>query len=206
MTSSRYFSSVRFLTSALQPEEWPPTALPEIALTGRSNVGKSSLINHLLETKGAARVSSKPGKTRRFNFFTVADTFFLVDLPGYGYAAASKKEQKQWSYYLDRYIHERPLTALLFLLDMRRTLSKDDHLLLEWILAHRVPTLSILTKADKLNAKETRQALEYFQKTLAPLPQIPYSIKQGQGRLLLRKALSSLFHTNKSSCEVISWA
>ncbi len=206
MTSSLDFSSVNFLTSALQPEEWPPSSLPEIALTGRSNVGKSSLINHLLEAKGAARVSSKPGKTRRFNFFTVADAFFLVDLPGYGYAAASKKEQQRWSYYLDRYIHERPLNALLFLLDMRRTLSKEDNLLFEWILAHQVPTLCVLTKADKLGAKETRQALAYFQKVLAPLPHIPYSIKNAQGRVLLRKALSSFLTTRKSSHEVSSWA
>lgn len=197
------FKNAQFVTSALSPEEWPSPLFPEIPIIGRSNAGKSTLINHLLETKNLAKTSSKPGKTRRLNFFTIDSTFTLVDLPGYGYAAASKKEQKTWSHYLDHYLKNRRFVALLFLCDIRRaldhSLSEEDKIFLDWTTYVDIPFVCILTKADKLSKDKQTQALASFQQIIQPSSLLLYSIKQGKCRSALRSLIETLLSQHRSS-------
>ena len=200
------FKHSHFLTSALHPKEWPSLSLPEIALVGRSNVGKSSLINHFLETKHLAKISSKPGKTRRINFFSVDRSLLLVDLPGYGYAATSKKEQQTWSHYLDLYLEDRPLSGLLFLCDMRRKMNDDDNLLIDWVSRRRLPFICVLTKADKLSLKEQQTALAYFESQFSHTLFFPYSIKEGKCRSILRHHVEQLATTHTTTKGAASWA
>lgn len=178
------FKKAVFLTSALKTEELPDIDLPEIAIVGRSNVGKSSLINHLLRSKTVAKVSSKPGKTQRINYFVIDDAVLLVDLPGYGYAKTSKSLQEEWGVWIDKYLKERGLKLILFLLDARRELTEEDRHFIEWALYKKMPLLLILTKGDKLSQTETHAALKRIQneKSLSGLPPLMYSIKEGKCR------------------------
>ncbi len=149
---------MRYVASALDPASWPRLLdprgqpLPEIALAGRSNVGKSTLINLLSQQKGLAKISSTPGKTQRLQFFTYDDRIVLVDLPGYGYAKASLAVRSEWSEAIDRYLNERPsLRLLLLLLDIRRLPSDDDLSLSSWATEKGLPLLPVFTKTDMLS-------------------------------------------------------
>lgn len=149
----------RFLLSTLT--EFPTlkdprgNPLPEIALAGRSNVGKSSLINHLLGQKKMAKISATPGKTQLLNFFVVDERFLLVDLPGYGFAKAPLEEVAKWSNAIDAYLNCRTsLKLILLLIDSRRGFDKQDQNVIEWAAAHPIPLLTIFTKIDKLSAPE----------------------------------------------------
>lgn len=186
------FKTAEFITSALRPEEYPKDEFPEIAIVGRSNVGKSSLINHLLRTKLLAKVSSKPGKTQRINYFLIDETFFLVDLPGYGFAKVSKQDQEKWGEYLEKYLNIRPIKALIFLIDSRRELTDDDLTFLEWAQYKQVPILVILTKSDKLNRNEQQKALSRLKEGLSRFPPLLYSIKEGKCRESLIHMISQI--------------
>ena len=178
------FKKAVFLTSALKTEELPDVDLPEIAVVGRSNVGKSSLINHLLRSKTVAKVSSRPGKTQRINYFVIDDALLLVDLPGYGYAKTSKSLQEEWGVWIDKYLKERGLKLILFLIDARREISEEDKQFIIWAKHHHMPLLLILTKGDKLSQKEQhamRKRLEH-EKILSGFPPLLYSIKEGKCR------------------------
>lgn len=157
------FKSARFITSALLPNEWPSlktpqgNPMPEIALIGRSNVGKSSLINALLKQKNLAKTSSTPGKTQRMQFFLIDDALLLADLPGYGYAKAPPEAIATWSEAIDTYLHTRStLKLLLLLLDSRRSPSPEDQQVLQWAQESSIPFLIILTKTDKLSPAELK--------------------------------------------------
>ena len=178
------FKKAVFLTSALKTEELPDIDLPEIAIVGRSNVGKSSLINHLLRTKTVAKVSSKPGKTQRINYFVIDDSLLLVDLPGYGYAKTSKSLQEEWGLWIDKYLKERGLKLILFLLDSRREMTDEDRQFIEWTAYEKMPLLLILTKGDKLSQGEKLAAFKRIdrEKSLSGLPPIMYSIREGKCR------------------------
>lgn len=178
------FKTATFLTSALKTDELPDVDLPEIAVVGRSNVGKSSLINHLLRTKKVAKVSATPGKTQRINYFVIDESLLLVDLPGYGYAKTSKSLQEDWGVWIDKYLKERGLKLILFLLDSRRELTGEDRQFLEWAFYERIPLLLILTKSDKLNQSETIASLKRIEseKTLSGFPPLLYSVKEGKCR------------------------
>lgn len=159
------FASARFLTSALAEPEWPlvkgpqGNLLPEIAFVGRSNVGKSSLINALTQQKGLAKTSSIPGKTQRMNFFLIDEKLLLVDLPGYGYAKAPKTYAEDWSKAIDAYFTKRgSLRLLILLIDSRRELSPEDHLVIHWAEAKSLPLLLVFTKTDKLSSSELIKA------------------------------------------------
>lgn len=171
------FKSVQFVTSALETEEWPISDLPEVAIVGRSNVGKSSLINHLFQSKTVAKVSSTPGKTQRINYFLIDEAFHLVDLPGYGYAKTPKALQREWGLWIETYLKKRPLKLVIFLIDSRRGLLESDKMFLEWAQHQNIPLLPIMTKADKLSKRERDEKSNFL-----------YSIKEGKCReILIRK-------------------
>ena len=178
------FKSAQFLTSALKTDELPELTLPEIAVVGRSNVGKSSLINHLLQSKKVAKVSSTPGKTQRINYFVIDESLLLVDLPGYGYAKTSKTLQEEWGVWIDKYLKERGLKLILFLLDSRRELTEEDRQFLEWAFYEKIPLLLVLTKGDKLSQKEKHAAFKRIEneKSLSGFPPLLYSVKEGKCR------------------------
>lgn len=178
------FKTATFLTSALKTDELPEIELPEIAVVGRSNVGKSSLINHLLRSNKVAKVSATPGKTQRINYFVIDESLLLVDLPGYGYAKTSKSLQEEWGIWIDKYLKERGLKLILFLLDSRRELTPEDRQFLEWAFFEKIPLLLILTKGDKLNQKETFATLKRIEseKSLSGFPPLLYSVKEGKCR------------------------
>ena len=178
--------NVQFLGSMLEKPTLDKNGnpLPEAALVGRSNVGKSSLINHLTCHKGLARISSKPGKTTLLNFYQVDNAFILVDLPGYGYAARSTQEQKEWSLHIDHYFKTRKtLKLILLLIDIRRELSDDDLQIIQWSEHYKKPVLLIFTKSDTLKAQKTR--------IYPPLPSMTYSIKDGASRTRLLKEIKT---------------
>jgi len=178
------FKKAVFLTSALKTDELPDMELPEIAVVGRSNVGKSSLINHLLRSKTVAKVSSRPGKTQRINYFIIDDSLVLVDLPGYGYAKTSKSLQEEWGLWIDKYLKERGLKLIIFLLDSRRELTVEDRQFIEWAQHINMPLLLILTKGDKLSQSERHASLKRIEgeKSLSGLPPVLYSTKEGKCR------------------------
>lgn len=148
-----------------EPSEYPADGLPEVAVMGRSNVGKSSFINALLGRKSLARTSGKPGKTRRVHFYRIDAAMFLVDLPGYGYAAVSRSERAAWRPMVERYLGaERPsLRGGLLLVDGRRGLQAEELELLAWLGSAGIPARLVLTKSDKLKRQELSRALSKLQ-------------------------------------------
>lgn len=150
---------VEFIKSAVKPEHYPEYDFPEIAFAGRSNVGKSSLINTLIQRKDMVKTSSKPGCTQLINFFMVNEDLSLVDLPGYGYAKVSKKVRAQWQPMVEQYLSSREnLLGLVLLIDIRRDVRKEEFELVQWLESHDMPYLVVLTKADKLSkTKQDKQ-------------------------------------------------
>jgi GTP-binding protein len=150
--------NARFLTSMRKKADYPATGLPEIAICGKSNVGKSSLINYLTNNSKLAKVSGTPGKTRLVNFFVLNEAFVLVDLPGYGYARVSQQEKRSWAEMVETYLKtSQNLRALLILLDIRHQPTEDDKLMLNWASIYGLSVIVVATKADKI-AKTKRPA------------------------------------------------
>jgi GTP-binding protein len=178
--------AVEFEKSAVTPDHYPEGGLPEIAFVGRSNVGKSSLLNTLVRRKRIAQVSSTPGRTRLVNFFVVNDAFRFVDLPGYGYAAAAKGMQKQWEAMITGYLRKsRNLRGVVALLDIRREVTDLDRKLFEWLRSFSIPAVAVLTKADKLPRSQQAQALHRTSEELkryAPAGLVLFSATSRQGR------------------------
>ncbi len=169
------FDQVRFLTSALN--KLPELDLPEIVLAGKSNVGKSSLINHLFRRKNIARVSATPGKTQTLNYFIVDEMVALVDLPGYGFAKRSKESQEKWAESLENYFQTRKnLALILLLIDIRRTPGEEDLALMQWANHFNKPLLMIFTKSDTIPEHERKKT---------PPTSIYYSIKDPKSRKAL---------------------
>ena len=143
--------AARFVTSAAQPADFPPPGLPEVAVVGRSNVGKSSLINALVGQSGLARTSRTPGRTRLANWFAIDERFLLVDLPGYGYAAVSQATRDSWRPLIEGYLAERKsLAGVLLLIDIRRGAQDEELDFVPWLAERAMPVVVALTKADKL--------------------------------------------------------
>lgn len=179
------FNKSNFLFSILE-EEFFPNDRFDIAIVGRSNVGKSSLINHLLQSKKVAKVSQKPGKTQMINYFLIDDLFYLVDLPGYGYAKVAKKTQRHWADKLDNYFQKRKrLKLVLFLLDLRREPNADDLAFFQWTSFQKIPMIVILTKKDKLKQNEIVKQKKTIAKSLELEDEndfVLYSVKDQQCR------------------------
>jgi len=154
-----HVTSSEFVTSAVKPDQYPPPEYPEVAFAGRSNVGKSSLINKLVNRRGLVKTSSTPGRTQLINFFLVNAGLSLVDLPGYGYAKVPAAVRKQWGPMVEAYIANRTnLKAVVLLMDIRRTPKAEEFNLMDWLHHHRVPMILVLTKADKLSkSQQNRQ-------------------------------------------------
>lgn len=156
-----------FVKSAKEPRDYPVTSFPEIAFAGRSNVGKSSMINTILERKNLVKVGKTPGKTRLVNFFLIEDRFMLVDLPGYGYAQVSKEEKKQWGETIENYFTSRPqLISCVLILDIRRDPNDDDLSMLYWFTHYGLNPIIALTKCDKLSNNQTASRLAAISKQL----------------------------------------
>ncbi|ALS79007.1 MULTISPECIES: ribosome biogenesis GTP-binding protein YihA/YsxC [Planococcus] len=142
---------VELVISAVRPDQYPEDGLPEFALAGRSNVGKSSFINKMIGRKSMARISSKPGKTQTLNFYKIEEKLFYVDVPGYGYAKVSKSEREAWGKMIERYITNRePLRAVIQIVDLRHPPSRDDIAMYEFMKHFEIPCIIIATKADKI--------------------------------------------------------
>jgi GTP-binding protein len=173
----------------------PPGALPEVAFAGRSNVGKSSLLNRLVRRKAFARVSNTPGRTREINFFKVNEKFVLADLPGYGYARISKERKAAWLPLIEGYLRaSTELRGVVQLLDARHPPSSDDLLMLDFLAEIEAPTIVVLTKTDKLKPREVVVRTEEMAKSLGLDPEqiIPFSAETGAGRDDLAEAVVSL--------------
>lgn len=151
--------NVQFVKSAVKPEHYPEYDFPEIAFAGRSNVGKSSLINTLIQRRDMVKTSSKPGCTQLINFFLVNETLSFVDLPGYGYAKVSKKIRAQWRPMVERYLKTREnLLGLILLIDIRRDPGEEEFEMIHWLENNEMPFLVVLTKSDKLSkTKQTKR-------------------------------------------------
>jgi GTP-binding protein len=161
-------TSSEFLTSVFSLNKLPPADIPEIAFAGRSNVGKSTLLNTLLGRRRLAQTSSTPGKTRMLNFFCVNERLFFVDLPGYGYAKVAKELRNRWRDLVEPYLRGRKtLMGVICLADCRREPTQSDRQLLDWLDNHQIPSLLVLTKADKLSKLKASLALQKAQQILA---------------------------------------
>jgi GTP-binding protein len=185
-----------FLGGMAAPGGWrPPPTLPEIAFAGRSNVGKSSLLNKLVRRKAFARVSRTPGRTREINFFQVNDQLVLVDLPGYGYARVAKEKREVWRPLIEGYLrHSDRLQGVVQLLDVRRDPSDDDRAMLEFLAEIGVPTIVAVTKTDKLGPAAAAKRLGELARSLALSDDqmIPFSAITGRGRDELASAIVEL--------------
>ncbi len=148
-------------------EQYPNDNKPEIAFVGKSNVGKSTLINAMLNRKSLARTSSQPGKTRTINFYNVNDSIYIVDLPGYGYAKASKTDIQKWSVMIEKYLQKREcLSGIILLIDIRHEPSKNDIMMYDWLKHYGYDIIIVATKSDKLNRSQIPKHLSIIKKTL----------------------------------------
>jgi GTP-binding protein len=188
--------NVEFIGGMSEKAGWrPDSSLPEIAFAGRSNVGKSSLLNSLVRRKSFARVSRTPGRTREINFFRINNGFVLVDLPGYGYARIAKEKKAGWKPMIESYMRRTSqLRGIVLLLDIRRDPSEDDRAMLDFLAAVEVPTLVAVTKTDKLSKSAARTRVSDLTKMLALESEqvIAFSAISGEGRTELLEAIMEL--------------
>jgi len=187
---------LEFIGGMASARGWrPPSELPEVAFAGRSNVGKSSLLNTLVRRKSFARVSRTPGRTREINFFKVNDRFVLADLPGYGYARISKEKKADWRPLIEGYLKHSPaLAGVVQLLDIRHEPSDDDVAMMDFLAELEVPTIVVLTKSDKLSRRGADERAHEIMKSMSLSEEqvIRFSSATGQGRDDLAEALVAL--------------
>ena len=178
------FQNAKFIKTVVCTRELPPgDDLPEIAVVGRSNVGKSTLLNHLFSSKNLVKTSSTPGKTRALNFFRVDEQLIFVDMPGYGYANVAKSEKEKWKELIESYLNSREnLKVILFLFDIRREAGEEELQMLAWILHHKVPSILVLTKVDKVSKSVRSAQTMRITSRIKGLPYVHYSATKNEGR------------------------
>ena len=163
----------RFEISAVKESQYPKNNLPEIVLVGKSNVGKSSFINTMINRKKLARTSSEPGKTRQLNFYNIDDLFYFVDLPGYGYSKMSKQEQVKVGEFIEYYLtHRKEICLIVFLVDIRHDPTANDFLMYDYVIRSGLPCMIIPNKADKIAKTKVDDATKHIQKLLNPIGDI----------------------------------
>jgi GTP-binding protein len=193
--------SATFVKSAVTPAHYPPADRPEVAFAGRSNVGKSSLINRLLNRRRLVKTSSTPGRTQLINFFAVNENLYFVDLPGYGYARVPANIQRTWAPMVEAYLGGRPtLRAVVLIIDIRRLPGREEHDLLARLRLQKVAVLPVLSKTDKLSRmhQQTRQRTIAAALGLAPTDLILFSAKSGLGRSELWQAIEGRIGTDEA--------
>ena len=164
----------KFEISAVGSKQYPIQGLPEIVLVGKSNVGKSSFVNTMVNRKKLARTSSEPGKTRQINFYNMDDNFYFVDLPGYGYSKMSKNEQEQVGKFIENYLFNRnEISLIIFLIDIRHSPTENDRLMYNYIISSGLPCLILANKADKIAITKVDDCVKSLQKLLNPIGDIP---------------------------------
>ncbi len=190
------YNKAEFVTSYGLSSQLPKSDIPEIAFAGRSNVGKSSMINKIFNRKSLARVSAVPGKTATINFYNVEKKVNFVDLPGYGYAKVAKSEKERWSKLIEKYFNDdRNLRLVLSLIDMRHPPTKLDIDMVNYLIECELPFVIILTKADKLNKKQTEERLKNIVKEIPygeEIKMIPFSSQTGQGVEEIKQIIEEL--------------
>ena len=163
----------KFEVSAVKESQYPKNGLPEIVLVGKSNVGKSSFINTMINRKKLARTSSEPGKTRQINFYNIDDLFYFVDLPGYGYSKMSKQEQIKVGNFIEYYLsHRKEICLIIFLVDIRHAPTSNDFLMYDYVIRSGLPCMIIANKADKIAKTKVDDACKNIQKQLNPIGDI----------------------------------
>ncbi|PYY25708.1 putative GTP-binding protein EngB [Paenibacillus illinoisensis] len=202
-----------FIISAVRPEQYPDDGLPEIALAGRSNVGKSSLINRLISRKNLARTSSTPGKTQQLNYYKINQDLYFVDFPGYGYAKVSKEQRFAWGKMMEKYLLGRKeLKLVMQMVDMRHEPSKDDKMMNEWLRHHGLPLVVVATKMDKIPKTRRAKHIKVIKQALDLRPGdlfVPFSSELGLGKdelweIITRHAGIGQFASDESEPEEIS--
>jgi GTP-binding protein len=194
--ANQNFADVSFLTSVFDLKQLPAQDMPEIAFAGRSNVGKSSLMNRLIKRKNLVKTSAKPGKTQSLNFFLLDNSLFLVDLPGYGYAKVSKQTQASWQALITGYLESREnLKCVVVIVDLRHAMKILDLQLVDWLRSKGVPFLLVYTKADKLSANERSKNSAILDAGfgVTSSERLLFSAKTGMGRDNLLQSLDSFF-------------
>lgn len=179
------FQNVEFLISAAAPKDFPGNRLPEIAFAGKSNVGKSSVINRILQRKNMAKVGDKPGKTIHINYFLLDKTCYLVDLPGYGFAKVSQSEKDRWGKLMEDYFSANRIHLGVLIVDYRHPPTNNDITMAKWFLDSRCPFVVVANKKDKLKKSELAPNLEVIRRDLElpdDCPVIPFSAEKGDGR------------------------
>ena len=179
------FNNVEFLISAAAPKDFPANRLPEIAFAGKSNVGKSSVINRILQRKNFARVGEKPGKTIHVNYFTIDKTCYFVDLPGYGYAKVSQAEKDRWGKLMENYFAANRIDLGVMIVDARHAPTQNDLIMANWFMESGCPFVVVANKLDKLKKSELIPNIARIRDVLA-LPEtcaiVPFSAEKGTGR------------------------
>lgn len=183
----------------------PKTGRPEIAFAGKSNVGKSSLINALMNRKSLARTSAQPGKTQTINFYNINEVMYLVDLPGYGYAKVSQEVKEKWGKLIERYLHQsEELRAVFLLVDIRHDPSANDRMMYEWIVSNGYHPIIIATKLDKIKRSQEAKQIKAIKQGLGVLPGtkvIPFSAQTKQGRDEIWALMDQILETEKQDEE-----
>ncbi|UOQ46232.1 ribosome biogenesis GTP-binding protein YihA/YsxC [Halobacillus salinarum] len=179
-------NTAEIVISAASKKQYPSALIPEIALAGRSNVGKSSFINKLIQRKNLARTSSRPGKTQTLNFYIINDQFHFVDVPGYGYAKVSKTERAKWGEMMDEYFSEREqLRATALIVDIRHEPTDEDCMMYDFLKHYELPVMIVATKLDKIKKSQQQKQIRLIKETLQmdeEDPFIPFSAETGEGK------------------------
>ncbi len=179
-------SNPRFVTSAYSYQDYPRHPRPEFAFAGKSNVGKSSLINKLVNRKKLARASSKPGRTQSINFYNIDERFYFVDLPGYGFARVPDSVREEWSELIDDYLYNREnLAGIIQIVDARHKPTEEDCMMVDWLLASSLPTMIVATKVDKISRGKRKKQKDKIKETLNLPSDIDFtffSAQTGEGK------------------------